>query len=191
MEFSPDSFYHIYNRGNDKQPIFLEERNYDYFLQKIKQYVLPQANLMAWCLMPNHFHMLVQATSTSNQIVKQVPIPINGLTESLRLMLSSYTRAIQKQEGITGSLFQQKTKAKCANDYLTSAFHYIHQNPYRAGLVKKMEEYPWSSIKEYTGHATENICNHQATWEFVGVSKERFLADSYGVIPDDVVRMME
>src|SRR6478736_5689547 len=149
MQFVEGSFYHIYNRGNNKQSIFCQKRNYEFFLNKVEQYVVPNANLLAWCLMPNHFHFLVQANTESLKIVKHTPIRINALTESLRIMLSSYTRAIQKQESIVGSLFQQKTKFKCADSYLDSVFHYIHQNPYRARLTKKMEDYQWSSMKEY------------------------------------------
>jgi putative transposase len=53
----------MYNRGNDKQTIFFQERNYDFFLQKVEKYIAPDADLVAWCLMPNHFHLLIQANS--------------------------------------------------------------------------------------------------------------------------------
>ena len=141
--------------------------------------------------MPNHFHFLVQATPESQNIVKKTPIQINKLTESLRVMLSSYTRAIQKQEFKSGSLFQQRTKFKCADDYLTSAFHYIHQNLYRAGLVNKIEDYALSSMKEYVGLVNQNLCRKDIAFQFINIDKDRFLIDSYGVIPDDVRRAIE
>jgi putative transposase len=191
MQFVEESFYHIYNRGNNKEQIFFQERNYEFFLSKIKQFVVPHANLLAWCLMPNHFHILLQANSETQKIIKEKPVKINALTESVRLMLSSYTRAIQKQELRVGSLFQQKTKFKCADDYLTTVFHYIHQNPYRAGLVKKMEDYPWSSMKEYAGLATQNLCKKDIAYQFMNIDKETLLKDSYLVIPDDVKREFE
>jgi putative transposase len=205
MQFVEGSFYHIYNRGNNKQLIFFQERNYEFFVNKIKQYVVPYSNLLAWCLMPNHFHLLIQANQETQKIVKETPIKINALTESFRLMLSSYTRAIQKQESMAGSLFQQKTKFKCADDYLESAFYYVHQNPYRAGLVKKMEEYPWSSMKEYVKNsrqdhlkwsddydlATQNLCRQDIAYQFMNIDKERFLTDSYSVVPDEVTRKIE
>lgn len=191
MQFVEGSFYHIYNRGNDKQRIFFRDSNYDFFLNKVKRYIMPHANLLAWCLMPNHFHFLVQANQETQKIVKETPIKINALTESIRLMLSSYTRAIQKQESKVGSLFQQKTKFKCADDYLTSAFHYVHQNPYRAGLVKKMEDYAWSSMKEYVGLTTQNLCRLDVAYQFIDIDKERFLTDAYSVIPDEVKREIE
>jgi len=213
MQFVEGSFYHIYNRGNNNQVIFFNERNYDFFLNKVKQYVVPHSNLLAWCLMPNHFHLLIQANLETQKIVKETPVKINALTESFRLMLSSYTRAIQKQESMVGSLFQQKTKFKCADDYLESVFHYVHQNPYRAGLVKKMEEYPWSSMREYlkssldipkdrsrqdhlewsddSGDLTQSLCRQDITYQFMNIDKERFLTDSYSVVPDEVMRKFE
>jgi REP element-mobilizing transposase RayT len=191
MQFVGGSFYHIYNRGNDKQKIFFQERNYEFFLNKVKQYVVPHSNLLAWCLMPNHFHFLIQANQETLKIVKETPIKINALTEGVRLMLSSYTRAIQKQESMVGSLFQQKTKFKCADDYLASAFHYVHQNPYRARLVKKMEDYPWSSMKEYVGLTSQNLCRQDIAYQFINIDKERFLTDSYSVVPDEVTRKIE
>lgn len=139
MQFIEGSFYHIYNRGNNRKLIFFQERNYEFFLNKIKKYVVPNANLLAWCLMPNHFHLLVQVNQETLKIVKEKPVKINALTESIRLMISSYARAIQKQQSMVGSLFQQKTKFKCIDEYLTTAFHYIHQNPYRAGMVKRLK----------------------------------------------------
>jgi putative transposase len=190
MNFVEGSFYHIYNRGNDKQTIFIQERNYSYFLDKVKQFIIPNANLIAWCLMPNHFHFLVQATTQSVKMIKEKPVPINALTENIRIMLSSYTRAIQKQESLTGSLFQQKTKCKCADNYLTQTFHYIHQNPLRAGLVEKLEDYTWSSFGEYMKVSKETICQTDIAFHFLNFEKDRLIADSYGVIPDHILQVI-
>ena len=204
MQFIEGSFYHIYNRGNNKNQIFFQERNYLYFLEKIKKYITPNSNLLAWCLMPNHFHFLVRATASSTKIVKQTPIKISSLVESIRLLLSSYTQGIQKQEGFTGSLFQQKTKSKNVDSYLSTAFHYIHQNPLRAGMVKRLEEYPWTSFSEYaekmkfdrrqtawSGQTPIQICNQEVAIQFMDIRPERFMAESYAVISDDVMKMIE
>ena len=88
-----------------------------------------------------------------------------------------------------GSLFQQKTKFKSVDEYLIFAFHYIHQNPLRAGLVKRLEDYPWSSFREYVGESNEAICSQTLAYQFMDLDRERFLKDSYAVIPDQVVRM--
>jgi len=59
MDFEEGHLYHIYNQGNNRQRIFFQQKNYLFFIQKIRSYLLPYADVLAWCLMPNHFHLLV------------------------------------------------------------------------------------------------------------------------------------
>ena len=188
MQFTEGSFYHIYNRGNDKRTIFFEERNYDFFLQKVKKYIACHSNLLAWTLMPNHFHFLIQANAASITLVKETPIKINALTEGIRMLLSSYAKAIQKQESITGNLFQQKTKSKCVDGYLSTAFHYIHQNAFKARLVHRLEDWKWSSLHEYLElPSSELICKREVTYSCIDLNRERLLDNSYSVISDESV----
>ena len=64
MFFEPNAVYHIYNRSNEN--VFYTSENYLYFLSKIQQNIFPVCNILAWVLMPNHFHLLVQATENSS-----------------------------------------------------------------------------------------------------------------------------
>ena len=187
MQFTEGSFYHIYNRGNDKRTIFFEERNYDFFLQKVKKYIASHSNLLAWTLMPNHFHFLVQANSASVAIVKEAPIKINALTEGIRMLLSSYTKAIQKQESTTGNLFQQKTKSKCVDGYLSTAFHYIHQNAFKSKLAHRPEDWKWSSLREYLELPSEVICKKEVAYSCIDLNRKSLLEDSYSVVPEEFV----
>ena len=59
MDFSKGELYHIYNRGNNRDKIFYTYRNYLFFLEKINAHISPYADILAWCLMPNHFHLMV------------------------------------------------------------------------------------------------------------------------------------
>ena len=59
MQFETGHIFHIYNQGNNRQKIFFNRENYLFFLRKIKIYILPYADILAWCLMPNHFHFMV------------------------------------------------------------------------------------------------------------------------------------
>jgi putative transposase len=138
--------------------------------------------------MPNHFHFLIQANSASVKAVKETPIKINATSEAFRLMLSSYTKAIQKQELLTGNLFQQKTKARCVDEYATVAFHYIHQNALRAKLVRRAENWRWSSLPEYIGSSCEAICNKEIAYRHFGLSPETVLAETYATLPAEFVR---
>ena len=90
-----------------------------------------------------------------------------AITNGFRLLESSYAKGINRQFGRTGNLFQQKTKAKFtidAKDYALTAFHYIHQNPVKAGLVKIPDEWSYSSFRDYVGLRNGKLCNtHKAS----------------------------
>ncbi len=121
MHFQEGHIYHIFNQGNNRRKIFFLRKNYLYFIGKIKKYILPYGDILAWCLMPNHFHLMV--------LVNHIQRPVhtghfsrNGsvhktrtINDSIGLMLRSYTNAINKQEETSGSLFRKQTKAECVN----------------------------------------------------------------------------
>ena len=156
MHLQPGHTYHIYNRGNNRQRIFFSPENYLYFLAKLRKYLVPQARILAWCLMPNHFHLLVQVREEAS------PVTCGA---AFRTLLSSYTRAIQRQESRTGSLFQQQTQARNVVDGDTSyagiCFCYIHQNPLRAGLVNDLANWVWSSFVDYAGLRSGSLCDKE------------------------------
>ncbi len=207
MQFQQGYLYHIYNQGNNRQKIFFREENYIYFLQKIKLHVLPFADIIAWCLMPNHFHLMVlvrevelgsesggttQSGYSGGATQSRTPTITGTLNKSLGIMLASYTRAIQKQESISGSLFRQKTKAECVNcfkgltpsyivkdgitqnnqlvpesQYPQVLFNYIHQNPVRAGLVEKEVDWEFSSAKDYANFRNGRLVNKKVAEEYI------------------------
>lgn len=109
MEIIEGEVYHIYNRGNNGLQIFFTRENYLYFIKKLKRELLPYCDLLAYCLMPNHFHLMI-STKESDKAIR------GTINAGIGILLRSYTRAIQKQQNITGSLFQQKTKAKKLSD---------------------------------------------------------------------------
>ena len=126
MEFIKEDYFHIYNRGNNRDKIFYSRSNYLFFLEKIKTHILPYGDIIAWCLMPNHFHLMVyvnevELTLSGDSIQVNITDPFakservevkrRTLNQSIGIMLRSYTNAIQKQEGRTGALFQEETKA--------------------------------------------------------------------------------
>ena len=150
MEFLEGNIYHIYNRGNDSMNIFFNARNYLFFLDKVAKHICKHSELLAYCLMPNHFHFMVY--------IKEGPEPTQ-LNNEIAILLRSYTRAINEQENRTGSLFQQKTKAKNVTEHSLICLNYIHQNPLRAGLTSNLEDWLYSSYREYLGTAEENYAN--------------------------------
>jgi putative transposase len=188
MEYSPHQIYHVFNQGNNKQQVFFSKYNYFLFLKKVKQYIIPNADILSYCLMPNHFHLLIYMNALG---CNQSYNPIAGykkdenignryqqqFSKDLSTLLRSYTRAINNQNNRSGSLFRNKTKAKQGSndfviaklpktgiielDYEQTCFNYIHQNPVKAGLVKKDIDWPYSSAREYAFRLKDGICNKQ------------------------------
>ena len=192
MQFEASNLYHIYNRGNNKQPIFFNRDNYLYFLTKVKRYIVPACDILAWCLMPNHFHFLIHANTDTEKIIKETPLKINALTEGIRLLLSSYTQGINKQNNSTGNLFQQKTKFKCVSEgdinYGYTVFNYTHQNPLRANLVTQLEDWEFSSFADYAGLRNGKLCNIELATLLFDLNKNNFLSDCYNELPDELLQ---
>ena len=173
MNFSPDHLYHVYNQGNNQERLFLKEDDYSRFLQLFKAHVSPQCEVIAWCLMPNHFHFLIFADERVSILRKQGGLMLDPVTNGFRNLLSTYSHEFNKQNNRSGALFRPKTKAKCLNDqhlvfdgglnhsdYYSTCFQYIHDNPVNAGLVMHTRDWPCSSHHEYfvPGHK-DPICN--------------------------------
>jgi len=140
--------------------------------------------------MPNHYHLMIQAKELSDDAK-------HPLSRKLGTLQSSYTRAINIQENRTGSLFQQKTKAVeiyslynyfDKNDYLATCFHYIHQNPLKAGLVMRMEDWEYSSFRDYAGFRKDTLINMQLAREILDIDWENFSKDSYCAIEENKIQ---
>ena len=133
-----DQYYHVYNRGNNRENIFIEEKNYRYFLSKVVTTFNDKIDLISYCLMPNHFHLLVMVKDDG------------ALEESMQKISTGYTRAINFAYNRTGHIFQGRFKNKLIpnNEYLLHLSRYIFRNPFRAGLVDKLEDWKCSSYHE-------------------------------------------
>ena len=111
---------------------------------------------------------------------------MTALANGFRQLLSSYTQAINKQRNRSGSLFRQKTKAKPLENgdygYPFTCFHYIHQNPIHAKLVEKMEDWEFSSFRDYVGLRNETLCNPKLARTLLDISKGSFYKESLQVI---------
>jgi putative transposase len=181
MKFEPNHVYHIYNQGNNKQPIFLSDFDYELFLNNVKTLIIPYADLICYCLMPNHFHFLAYTKQESCVAVKQGGLIIDALINSIRKLLSGYARVFNKRYERSGSLFRQKTKIKditglvrkedhlyTPEDYCRNCFRYIHENPVAAGIVIHPGDWKWSSYNFYAGIEDSDLCNKQLAKKFCG-----------------------
>ena len=183
MEFFKNELYHVYNRGNNRQKIFFMPDNYIFFLKKVRRYILPYCDILAYCLMPNHFHFLIWSDERTVATKPVAGLEKNVLSEGIRHLLSSYCQAINKQNNFTGSLFQQNTKAKPivkgSINYDLISFYYVHQNPYKAKLVEKLEDWEYSSFRDYCGLQNGTLCNKELAVKLLELKMKTFYEDSY------------
>jgi len=135
----PNACYHVYSRGNERKEIFRTAMGYELFLGILKDTSLVYDFLIhAWCLMPNHFHMLIET-------------PNANLCDSMKRLLGLYTVRFNRSHNRSGHLFQGRYKALLVDkdDYFLQLSRYIHLNPVKAKLVKTAEDYPWSSMRYF------------------------------------------
>ena len=198
MEFNGGSLYHVYNQGNNRQRIFFSHDNYLFFLQKMKVHLSKYCEILAWCLMPNHFHWMVYVPDGYEELISdQVKSKnLNPINKEISVLLSSYTQAINKSQNRSGSLFRKRTKSKCLNllensdDYYPlGCFLYIHQNPLKAGLSNSLEEWPYASFPDYAGIRNGKICNVDLTRELLNLPSDRneFIKFSYQTLNEEIL----
>lgn len=140
-------YYHIYNRGVNRENIFIEERNYNYFLALYARHIYPIAHTFAYCLLANHFHFLVQLKE-ADEIRNR-----KDASQYFSNFFNAYAKTINKNYGRTGSLFQRPFgRILVENDaYFTRLILYIHQNPQKHGFVDDFRVWPFSSYQAISG----------------------------------------
>ncbi|MBI3333091.1 MAG: transposase [Candidatus Omnitrophica bacterium] len=135
------AFYHIYNRGVEKRPIFMEERDRKMFLQFLADAVSEfQLRLIAYCLMENHYHLFLQTLKAN-------------LQTAMKNLQGKYAQYVNFRYERVGPLFQGRYNSRLVNadQYALALTRYIHRNPLEAGSVQKLDDYPWSSYPSYSG----------------------------------------
>jgi REP-associated tyrosine transposase len=166
-----DTYYHIYNRGVNRENIFVEERNYELFLRLFEKHLHPVADLFAYCLLRNHFHISVRIKS-EEEIIKTLrvspignhhgrqghttdhqhgqsrkPLGSRYVSDQFSNFFNAYAKTINKAYGRTGSLFQHPFgRIPITTDrQFWNVIAYIHQNPQKHGFVKDFREWKYSS----------------------------------------------
>ncbi|PIR74896.1 MAG: hypothetical protein COU35_00015 [Candidatus Magasanikbacteria bacterium CG10_big_fil_rev_8_21_14_0_10_47_10] len=196
--FRAGEYYHIFNRGVGKTDIFLDESDHIFFLRRLRENVVPEKvpfserrepspggyvrkemppgsfALICYCLMLNHFHLLIR---------QETDLPVSKLLLKIGTSYSKYFN--QKYERIGGS-FQDAFKAVNINtdSYLLWLSAYIHQNPKVAGLVENLENYQWSSYPDYIGARNGTLCEKGIILSQFDNKQDykKFVEDSYAKI---------
>lgn len=137
-------FYHIYNRGNNSEIIFIEDSNYLHFLKLLEKHIVPVADVYAFCLMNNHFHFLIKVKTEEEgeKIILKVEKCFSNL-------FNAYAKAFNKRYHRTGKLFEERFKRKKVEDdfYLTELIYYIHANPQKHNIMNDFREYKYYSYQ--------------------------------------------
>lgn len=159
IEFAKGEYYHIYNRGAGRHNLFIEDDNYQYVLRQTKKYIFTlNLTVIAYCLMPNHYHLLIRqdGETPASELPKRV--------------FGGYSRAVNKRYGWSGTLFEDRYKAKMVttNTYLCQLCRYIHGNPVKDGLVRNIEDWPYSNYLEWIGQREGSLVDRQFVTELFG-----------------------
>ncbi len=146
------TYYHIFNRGTNRENVFLEERNYRYFLELYGRHVAPTVDTFAYCLLKNHFHLLIRTCAEEDTTI---PAPVSrhaaNCTPSQAFcnLLNAYAKAINKGYARTGSLFQHPFGRVIVQSqaHLTQLVRYVHLNPQKHGLIDDYRMWQYSSYR--------------------------------------------
>jgi len=148
IRFHPGGYYHIYNRGANRQSIFRERANYEFVQRKMaeisKRY---QLSAIAYCLLPNHYHFLARQNGEA---------PARLLAQ---YVFNAYTKAYNKRYGHSGTLFEGSYRAieVYTPVYIQNLVRYIHANPVLHGLVDDPFEWPYSNLHEWVGERQSDL----------------------------------
>lgn len=170
ISWDSGNYYHIYNRGARQVTIFREETNYLFVLSRMKKYLKElQLGIIAYCLMPNHYHFLVRQDGEM----------VAGLFP--QRVFNSYSKAYNIKYAHSGTLFEGRFKAKpvMTENYLRHLCRYIHANPVKDGMVQFIEEWPYSNYLEWVGLREGTLVDRQFVVDMFenGAVYEEFVRD--------------
>ena len=170
--FAPGLLYHVIVRGNQRRKTFRFDDDYQAYLDRLEKYRAQcHVRIYAYCLMPNHVHLLVETGST----------PLAKFMQGLQ---QSYTQYFNRSYRKVGHLFQGRYKAIiCERDkYLLALIRYIHLNPVRAKLATRPERYFYSGHNSYLTNGTAKIVEVKPILRLLGGKKayERFVLEGIG-----------
>lgn len=174
-QFAAKNYYHVYNRGVEKRSIFLDDNDYAVFLGLLKKYLTGEnsnpnnrhpytplngkVDLVAYCLMPNHFHLLLYQ------------IDEGGITSLMRRVATGYVMYFNNRYERVGGLFQGRYKASLIqkDDYLQHVSRYIHLNP------DDYKKWPYTSLAVYQGRKKSKWLNTSHVLEIFNNERQSFL----------------
>lgn len=187
LGFAKGHYYHIFNRGTDKRTIFHEKENYLLLLRQVKKYAqMFQISVIAYCLMPNHYHFLLRQDGDA------------AIGTFIHRIFNSYVKAFNKRYGRQGTLFESRFKSLHVsnNHYLLQACCYIHANPVKDGLVTQPEAWPYSNYLEWIGERDGTLIDQGFVRDYYPIPKD-YAATVYNYLlgrtelPEDTRKILQ
>jgi len=171
--------YHVYNKANGKEKLFIIPSDYLYFLKKLQRFLAPWIDVIAYSLIPNHFHLLITVKSIEEiQLTKRQYKQLNiyDLSKAFSNFFNSYTKSFNKAHNRQGKLFQLPFKRLVVNNdsYFSYLICYIHRNPIHHGLVDGYHEWEFSSYNTILSNKPTHL-NRELVISIFG-SKEEFIS---------------
>lgn len=157
QEFFNGGYYHIYNRGVNRLPIFLNDADYIACLTLVKKNMARYGlAIIAYCLMPNHYHFLVRQKSEV------------GVSKFVSATFNSYAQKFNARHKRSGTLFESRFKHVLvdSDEYLRHLCAYIHCNPVKAGLVDRVDGWAYSNFPEWVGLREGTLFDRQFVYDF-------------------------
>ncbi|MCF7921169.1 MAG: transposase [Candidatus Marinimicrobia bacterium] len=176
--YQESGIYHVFNRGWNHKQIFYSEENYRYLTEKIattkERFGI---DVIAYCLMPNHYHLLVQQNS-------EIPV-----SKWLQYIFNGYSQAINKQEGRKGTLFEGRPKHILieGDKYFQELIAYIHFNPVAAGLVSEAAEWEFSNCQEWLGKRDSTLISKHIVDSFISKTEYKEFLKYYSEIQHEKI----
>jgi putative transposase len=175
-QFHPDCFYHVFNHAVGSDDLFKSHDNFLFFLERFRRYMSQVCKVYCYCLMPNHFHFLVQIRNEETLIELAKIECAKGfnshkfIMQRLSNFLNSYAKAFNKQQGRMGALFLDYTKRVELKDdsNFTSLINYIHQNPVHHGFCKSVSDWRYSSYNTIVDVYSKSYIEKQAVLDWFG-----------------------
>jgi REP element-mobilizing transposase RayT len=163
------NFYHIYNRGNNRESVFIQERNYAYFMELWWKYTYQIAETYAFCLLRNHFHAAVYIKNQEDLTRDLTGFQnLSGLNANSKIkepsqyfsnLFNAYTRGVNLATQRTGALFERPFERIpiTSDDYFLRLVVYIHQNPQKHRFVEDFRKWNYSSYHELVANAPTRL----------------------------------
>ncbi len=175
----PGNTYHIFNKAIGSDKLFITPDDYSFFLQKLDRYIIPIADIISYCLIPNHFHLLVDIREIDNlpiKLSKQYQgAPDLYISQVFSNFFNSYTKSFNKAHERAGRLFLYPFKRILVedDDYMTYLITYIHRNPIHHGIVKSFSEWEYSSYNAIISNKDTKVNRNMVLAQFG--SKDEFI----------------